>query len=82
VIFLWPIPVFVASQQWLLLAITVWAVIAWAWTVQRTQCTRCYHLSCPVNRVPEEVREGFFCNCPEFARAWGREPSNPGGREK
>ncbi|UCC64785.1 MAG: hypothetical protein JSV36_07025 [Anaerolineae bacterium] len=32
----------------------------------------CYHLSCPVNRVPEEVRQGFFKNYPGFARAWGQ----------
>lgn len=28
-----------------------------AWTIQRTQCIRCDLLSCPVNRLPPEVRE-------------------------
>jgi len=70
VLFLYPIPFFIVSAQWLLLAILVWAMITWAWTVRRTQCTRCFNLSCPVNRVPEDVRRVFFRNYPGFARAW------------
>ena len=70
VLFLYYIPFFVVSQQWLLLALTTWALIVWIWTVQRTQCTRCYNMSCPANRVPEDVRKGFFKNYPEFAKAW------------
>ena len=70
VLFLYPIPFFIASAQWLLLAVLVWATLTWAWTVQRTQCTRCFNLSCPVNRVPEDVRRVFFKHYPGFARAW------------
>jgi hypothetical protein len=33
-------------------------------------CTRCYNLSCPLNRVPENVRKVFFQNFPEFTEAW------------
>ena len=68
VLFLYYVPFFVVSQQWLLLGLTTWAAIVWAWTVQRTQCTRCYHLSCPVNRVPEEVRRVFFKYFVDFAQ--------------
>ena len=73
VLFLYPVPFFVVSRQWLMLALLIWASIVWAWTVQRTQCTRCYNLSCPVNRVPEDVRATFFKYYPKFADAWGRE---------
>ena len=66
---LYYVPFFVLSQQWLLLAITTWAVITWAWTLLRTQCTRCYHVSCPLNRVPANVREKFFNNYPAFSEA-------------
>jgi hypothetical protein len=66
VLFLYNIPFFVISQQWLLLVITTWGAIVWAWTVQRTQCTRCYHLTCPVNRVPPDVRRVFYENYPDF----------------
>jgi len=72
VLFLYHIPFFIVSQQWLLLAITTWALLIACWTVQRTQCTRCYHLSCPVNRVPEDVRREFFKNYPRFAEAWNK----------
>ena len=69
VLFLYHIPFFIVSHQWVLLIIATWALIIACWTVQRTQCTRCYHLSCPVNRVPQDVREGFFKNYPGFAKA-------------
>ena len=72
VLFLYPVPFFLISQQWLLLVIYLWALFAAGWTLVRTQCTRCYHLSCPLNRVPENVRQEFFKNYPEFAEAWGR----------
>lgn len=67
VLFLYYIPFFVISAQWLLLAITTWAAFTWAWTVQRTQCNRCYMLTCPVNRVPEQVKDMFYKNYPDFA---------------
>jgi hypothetical protein len=76
VLMLYYVPFFVVSRQWLLLTITTWALIAGVWTVQRTQCTRCYHLSCPVNHVPVDVREGFFRHYPEFAEAWARREEN------
>ncbi len=69
VLFLYYLPFFIISEQWLLLGITTWALFAASWTVQRTQCIRCYHLSCPVNRVPEDVRKGFFDNYPDFSKS-------------
>ena len=64
------IPFFVAGQQWLLLGLTSWAVFAAGWSLQRNPCTRCYNLSCPVNPVPQVIREVFFQNYPKFAEAW------------
>jgi hypothetical protein len=72
VLFLYYIPFFIISEQWLLLVLTSWASLTAAWTIWRTQCNRCYNLSCPANRVPEEVKTAFFENYPVFARAWGR----------
>lgn len=72
VLFLYYVPFFVIGEQWLLLVLTSWASLTAAWTVWRTQCNRCYNLSCPVNHVPEGVKRGFFENYPAFARAWGR----------
>ena len=70
VLFVYYLPFFIVSQQWLLLGITTWALITALWTVRRTQCTRCYHLSCPANAVPEDVRRVFFENYPGFREAW------------
>jgi hypothetical protein len=70
VLFLYYVPVFIIGGQWLLLGITTWMVIAAAWTVWRTKCTRCYNLSCPANCVPEEVRRTFFRLYPDFDEAW------------
>lgn len=63
------VPFFVLSRQWLLLTITTWAVITWAWTLLSTQCTRCCNVSCPLDRVPANVREKFFNNYPAFSEA-------------
>jgi hypothetical protein len=71
VLFLYFIPFFVVSGQWLLLFITGMAAFSWGWVVVRTQCVRCYNLSCPANRVPDEVRRVFFENYPEYKK--GRE---------
>jgi hypothetical protein len=68
-LFLYYVPFFVISQQWLLLGITTAALIVAVWTVRRTRCTRCYHLSCPANRLPEDVRAVFLKNYPEFSKS-------------
>ncbi len=70
VLFLYYIPFFIMSQQWLLLVITTTALFVAVWTLQRTQCSRCYNLSCPINRVPDDVKKAFFKNYPVFCDAW------------
>ncbi len=72
VLFLYHVPFFIIGGQWLLLGITTWMVIAAAWTVWWTKCMRCYNLSCPANRVPEDVRRVFFRLYPDFDEAWKR----------
>ena len=71
VLFLYYIPFFIVAEQWLLLILTSSALVVAGWTLQRTQCNRCYNFSCPINRVPENVRDAFFKNYPEFSAAWG-----------
>jgi len=72
VLFLYYIPFFIISQQWLLLLLTTTALVVASWTLQRTQCSRCYNLSCPVNNVPDDVKKAFFRHYPDFAKAWGK----------
>ena len=66
VLFLYFIPFFVMDGQWLILAWNLWALAAAVWILVRTQCSRCFHLTCPVNRVSEDVREVFYQNYPDF----------------
>ena len=72
VLFLYYIPFFVISRQWLILLLTTTALFTAIWTLQRTQCNRCYNLSCPFNRVPDDVKKIFFRNYPIFSDAWGK----------
>jgi hypothetical protein len=72
VLFLYYIPFFVISEQWLLLTITSSALIVTGWTMQRTQCNRCFNLSCPINRVPNDVKDSFFRHYPQFRKAWDK----------
>ena len=65
-LFLYHIPFMVASGQWPLLVWATWALIAAVWTVWRTQCNRCFHLSCPANHVPDETRRAFRRCYPDF----------------
>ena len=71
VIIFWFVPFFIIGQQWVLLAVTSGAGIAFFTGLQLTKCNRCYNLSCPINRVPADVRAKFFDNYPIFAEAWG-----------
>ena len=70
ILFLYYVPFFIKSQQWLLLLLTTTALIVAVWKLQRTQCNRCYNLSCPVNRVPDDVKKQFFKHYPVFHDAW------------
>ncbi len=68
VLFFYCVPFFVISHQWLLLGITTLALVVAVWLVRRTRCPRCYHLSCPANRLPEDVRAVFLKNYPGFSQ--------------
>lgn len=68
-LFLYYIPYFALSHQWLLLGITTLALILAILTMQKTKCNRCYHLSCPGNRVPEDVRSCLRKNFPMLSES-------------
>lgn len=68
-LFLFYIPFFVISRQWLLLGLTTLSLFTFVWTARRTMCNRCYNISCPVNSVPEDVKEEFYRKYPEFDEA-------------
>jgi len=66
VLFLYFIPFFIVSQQWVLLVINTWAFILAARMLIRTKCRRCYVVSCPLNRLPDDLRQKVYEHYPEF----------------
>lgn len=59
------VPFFIYSQQWLFL---MWASVSAFVTLYQlihTKCNRCYMMSCPLNRVPSEIKKVFFEYYPE-----------------
>ena len=53
-------PIFILSQQWLLLVINTWAFILATRMIMRTKCRRCYVVSWPLNRLPDELRQKVY----------------------
>ena len=64
-LFFW-VPFFIAFKQWVYLAWASVSSFVSIYTVLLTRCNRCYMLSCPVNRVPEEVKQIFYKYYPEY----------------
>jgi hypothetical protein len=40
-------------------------------TLKRFLCSRCMNFACPLNSVPDSVREAFWDRNPAVAQAWG-----------
>ncbi len=55
VLFLYPFPFLIIAGQWLLLAVTGWALFSWVWFVQRRLCIQCINTFCPFNRLPRSL---------------------------
>ncbi len=69
VLFLYSVPFFIAKRQFLALALATYGTVVAVWEVQRTECSRCFLLSFPANRVPEDVRTVCYRNYPVFDQA-------------
>ena len=66
VLFLYPLPFFFSKGLWLMGLWSLWTFFMAAWIISRTQCTRCFMLSCPLNRTTEELKESFYDNFPDY----------------
>jgi hypothetical protein len=67
---LWYVPFFIISVQWIMFATTTIVWITGFTLLLTTRCTKCYVISCPLNRTPPEVRKIFFRNYPKFAESY------------
>ncbi len=70
ILFLWFVPFFIISSQWLILTLTSLSVIIGFSLLITKRCTRCYQISCPLNRTPPAVRKTFFENFPTFGKSY------------
>ena len=52
-------PVFWLVLEPGLLLIYVLSWVVFAWTMKKTECSRCVYFHCPMNRVPEDARKQF-----------------------
>ncbi|MBD3197586.1 MAG: hypothetical protein GF317_21205 [Candidatus Lokiarchaeota archaeon] len=65
-----PIPFLIFAQLYLALIIYIIALILWLISVQTLVCTDCINLACPLNRVPENIRNEFINRNPIIKKAW------------
>lgn len=66
----YPFPFLILGGQWELLAVTVVGVALFAWMISTHVCSQCVNFSCPVNRVPRKVRDGYLHRNPVIREAW------------
>lgn len=64
IMFYW-IPFFIIAKQWIFLAWGLTSSVVSIYQLLTTECNRCYMMSCPLNRTPEEIREIFYKYYPE-----------------
>ena len=83
----WAIPFFsgmIIGKFWeAIIAWFVLAILFFGYIEALLLCRHCphyaekgYNLSCPINRVPDDVKDSFFRHCPEFRKAWDKTESD------
>ena len=77
VVFGYPLVFFITGGTWYLMGLYLLLVAGFYISIQRSFCSRCMNLACPLNGVPDPVRRAFLKRNPVVGRAWGVEP--PGG---
>ena len=65
-----PFPFLILGQQWLLLIFASLGAILFGTILFGWLCLRCVNFSCPFNRVPKNVVDGFLKENPKMRKAW------------
>lgn len=63
-------PFLVLGGQILYMGLSILGIIVWVIVCQKRVCTDCINLSCPLNRVPKNVRDKFLNQNPIIKKAW------------
>jgi hypothetical protein len=73
VVFAYPLVFFIAGATWYLMGLYLLLAAGFYTTLKRSFCSRCMNFACPLNGVPDPIRQVFWeCN-PVVGRAWGYE---------
>ena len=70
ILFGYPLPFLILGRQWVLLSITSYAALLWLFVMQKNVCSRCVNFSCPLNRVPRQVVDGYLRRNQVMREAW------------
>jgi len=66
----YPLPFFVVGGLWFLLGLYTLLSAGFFVTLKMFLCSQCMNFACPLNGVPEPVRNRFFDRNPLVADAW------------
>jgi len=69
-LFGYPLPFLMLGRQFVLLAITGYAMVLWFFIMQKNVCSKCVNFSCPLNRVPKKVADGYLRRNEVMREAW------------
>jgi hypothetical protein len=77
---IWGFPLFflIIGTQWFLLILYILSTLGLFMSLKRFLCSQCMNFACPLNAVPEAVRQDFFGRNPEIAQAWNVETKGKG----
>ena len=67
-----PIPWLIFGNQFFLLIFTLVGAVVFLLILIIKLCTRCVNFSCPLNRVPKEIMNGFFIRNLTIQKAWDK----------
>lgn len=69
----YPLPFFLQTEAWLLLALYVMINAAFFTTLTFFLCSKCMNFACPLNTVDQVSRALFFQRNPSVAHYWGKD---------
>jgi hypothetical protein len=66
----YPFPFLILGGQWILGVVAVGGLVVFAGVLISGTCNRCVNFSCPLNRVPKRVVDGYLARNPVMKSAW------------
>ncbi|MBD3352034.1 MAG: hypothetical protein GF364_11160 [Candidatus Lokiarchaeota archaeon] len=70
ILILFPLPFLLIAGQIIQLISAIIGIMLWLLFLQTMICTDCINFSCPLNKVPDEIRNKFIQKNPIIKKAW------------